>query len=94
MSEGPRKCKKLPVVVESFQYDGTNAAAIEEWSGGAAARVHRDIVDGPEDSRLSVSTREGLMMAYPGDYIMRGVKGEFYPCGEEIYRETYEEVEP
>ena len=92
MSEGPRKCKKLPVVVESFQYDGTNAAAIEEWSGGAAKRHNPDINDGGP-ARMIVHTREGVVMAAPGDYIMRGVRDDFYPCGEEIYRETYEEVE-
>jgi len=62
-------------------------AAIVNWSKGA--------VSGWFDSAyfLSVRTREGVMRADPGDWIICGVAGEFYPCKPEIFEATYEPVE-
>lgn len=47
----------------------------------------------PRDGRLIISTLEGLHWANPGDYIIRGVQGEFYPCKPDIFEQTYEPVE-
>ena len=42
---------------------------------------------------LYIETLEGTMQANPGDYIIRGVKGEYYPCKPDIFEATYEPVE-
>ena len=42
--------------------------------------------------RIEIQTLEGTMCAYPGDYIIKGVNGEFYPCKEDVFKKTYEEV--
>ena len=47
----------------------------------------------PRDGRLIISTLEGLHWADEGDWIIRGVQGEFYPCKDAIFRETYQPAE-
>lgn len=81
--------RKRPVVIEAMLYDGTNAAAISAWASDA------DIIEG-KGSRLGqlfVSTLEGTMTAGVGDWIIRGVAGEFYPCKPDIFEATYEAAE-
>lgn len=56
---------------------------LEEWCGG---NVTRDAL-GP---CIEINTLEGAMLARPGDWIIKGVKGEFYPCKPEIFAATYE----
>jgi hypothetical protein len=46
----------------------------------------------PSDGRLYIPTLEGTHAADPGDWIIRGVKGEFYPCKPDIFAATYDEV--
>ena len=46
-----------------------------------------------EESILKIETLEGVMVATEGDYIIKGVQGEFYPCKPDIFLETYEEIE-
>ena len=43
--------------------------------------------------RVEIDTREGTVVGEPGDYLIVGVEGEIYPCGREIFEQTYEEVE-
>lgn len=80
--------RKKPVVIEAMQWDGTEAsqAEIVTWSNG--------IVEGWFDQEyyLLVNTLEGRMRALPGDYIVKGVQGEFYPCKPDIFDATYEAV--
>lgn len=45
-------------------------------------------------TKQEIETREGKLYAYPGDWIITGIKGEKYPCDNEIFRETYEPVDP
>ncbi len=83
-----KKYRKKPVVVEAIQYTGNNFADLVEFIGGIEERhkidIHRD--------SIFIKTLEGDMQAKKGDYIIRGVKGELYPCREDIFNETYEEV--
>lgn len=53
----------------------------------AGALVHRGPVN------IAISTLEGLIRASKGDYIIKGIAGEFYPCKPDIFKATYEEVE-
>lgn len=78
--------RKRPVEVEAVQWDGTaeGARPIIEWIGPAAR--HTDYT-GPA---ILVQTLEGSMTARSGDWIIKGVKGEFYPCKPDIFAATYE----
>lgn len=92
----PTKYRKKPVVIEAMQYDGTAGRATEiiDWalSQGGTITYHCDDDGSCErDSHvLAVRTLEGAMTALPGDWIIRGVQGEFYPCKPDIFEATYE----
>lgn len=45
------------------------------------------------DERVEIDTREGTIVGEPGDWLITGVEGEVYPCGDQIFRQTYEPVE-
>lgn len=82
--------RKKPVVIEAVKFGGssTDVAAIQKWiAGGEYQEPHittRDI------RSLEIHTLEGVMTADPGDWIIRGVNGEFYPCKPDIFDATYE----
>lgn len=87
--------RKKPVIVRAMQWDGSikSADEIEEWSGGKTKCQGR--CDGGFDTRtlkvgIYIETLEGEMRADPNDWIIRGVKGEFYPCKPDIFAATYE----
>lgn len=75
---------KRPVVVEAIQWDGTNFDEIKAFAG-------ENIMKLPEFSALKVFTLEGPMIASHGDYIIKGIKGEFYPCKPDVFRATYDD---
>lgn len=78
--------RKRPIVVEAVRYDGSpgSAAFLVEWSRG---KVNADVA-------MSVTTLEGEMRFTEGDYVIRGVEGEFYPCKRSVFEASYEEVTP
>jgi len=84
------KFRKKPVVIEARQWDGfcTTAERLMQWM--RTHGVSSVYTDGP--SALTICTLEGDMIAVPGDWIIQGVKGEFYPCKPDIFEATYEEV--
>lgn len=75
--------RKKPVVIEAIKFD-ENFEEIEEFVGGYAEF---------RDGDLIVATLEGPLHASDGDYIIKGVKGEFYPCKPDIFEMTYELAE-
>lgn len=81
------KYRKKPVVIEAVKFDGSEESAqeIDMFVG-----QHIEACDGG----LLISTLEGTYRAVPGDWIIKGVKGEFYPpCKPDIFAMTYESVE-
>jgi len=80
--------RKKPVVIEAMQYDGSEESqrAIVNWTNGKA----EGWVD--TEYHLVIRTLEGNHRANAGDWIIRGVQGEFYPCKPDIFEETYEPV--
>lgn len=78
------KFRKKPVVVEAVQFLGENRNDIAEFVGSNLVLI--------EDG-LMIKTLEGIMVANTGDWIIRGVKGEFYPCKPDIFAATYEPAE-
>jgi len=91
--------RKLPVEVEAIRvpdfYNDHGKhkewLAVSEWMDehGCLAKT---TYDGPMVTGWDISTLEGVMHAGYGDWIIRGVKGEFYPCRDDIFRATYEAV--
>ena len=86
-----KKYRKLPVVIEAIQFTGTkeNSHDITEFIKGGLFFPTKM----PKYERLVITTLEGEMTARVGDWIIKGVKGEFYPCKPDIFEKTYEEVD-
>jgi hypothetical protein len=91
------KYRKKPVVIEAMQFtgvppDATNATPIIDWilAGDGTARLH--ILD-DDGAQIAIDTLEGTMRADVGDWVIRGLQGEFYPCKPYIFKATYESVE-
>ena len=85
-SKNIAKYRKKPVVIEAVQFNGRNSADIHEFCGDKVREpVGKDY--------LEIETLEGIHIASPGDYIIKGIKGEFYPCKPDIFEKTYELVE-
>jgi len=87
--------RKKPVVIEAQRWDGTvqGATPIIDWilDGPLAAR-YEDATFEREGDRIAIDTLEGTITASPGDWIIKGVQGEFYPCKPDIFDATYEAV--
>lgn len=83
-----KKFRKKPVVIEAIQYDGTKESfeKIGKWMGNPKDYVAL------RDRTLIIPTLESPHEASIGDWIIKGVKNEFYPCKPDIFDETYEEV--
>jgi hypothetical protein len=85
--------RKRPVVIEALQIptkaEEFTDAYFVKW-GRLMAFLHDDDWEITEDKGVLIRTLEGKMKADPGDWIIRGVKGEPYPCKPEIFKETYE----
>ena len=79
------KFRKKPVVIEAMQYDVGNPSLALDFLGSANCTL--------DDMGLIIRTLEGDMTVGPGDWIIKGVKGEFYPCKLDIFEATYESIE-
>ena len=86
------KFRKKPVVIEAVQWfkDGDHPAVIH--SSAMHAKPISPGILYPSNKRY-IKTLEGNMGVTPGDWIIRGVKGELYPCKPDIFEATYESVE-
>ncbi len=76
-----KKYRKKPVVIEACQFNGKNIGDIFSWM-----KTRRSM----NGNTLVIHTLEGDMYVSPGDWIICGVHGEFYPCKPDIFNETYE----
>ena len=75
--------RKIPVDIEALQWSGDNLEEVRRFCPLAS------IID----NGLSIFTLEGSMDASVGDYIIKGVKGEFYPCKPDVFQLTYKKVD-
>ena len=103
---GVKKYRKLPVIIEARQLIGTTAEthAVYLWIAQNTLGPFEPlgVIEGrqpcppsgvsidPRDGRLMIATLEGFCHADIGDWIIRGVAGEFYPCKPDIFAKTYE----
>ena len=90
---------KKPVVIQALQWTGNNLKEIITFTDGPpdvrsghAGMKWEEYEDLVEKEGLKIYTLEGKMSASVGDYIIKGVRGEFYPCKQDIFKETYLEV--
>jgi hypothetical protein len=87
------KYRKKPVVIEALQWTGENVNEVLEFVNRADIRITNHMRDGEMKSEIHIHTLEGPMHASQGDWIIKGVRGEFYPCKPDIFEETYEPAE-
>lgn len=90
------KYRKKPVVIEAIQFNGFNPKQIKDFVGDACTVDYNDAayqagvrgigVD------ITIHTLEGDMKVSRGDYVIKGVNGEFYPCKPDIFEKTYEPI--
>lgn len=104
----PNRYRKKPVVIEATQWDGTaeDAASVIDWilSHGETARYHEARSESLSPYRpgdlnvvhipacIVIDTLEGHMTCSAGDFVIKGVADEFYPCKPEIFAATYESL--
>lgn len=85
--------RKRPVVVEAWEFTRDSLKAADSW----VRRYQNDIKlvsqYGGEVLYIEIKTLEGTMRAELGDYIIKGVQGEFYPCKPDIFEATYLKAE-
>lgn len=82
--------RKKPVVIEAFQWTGDVSQTEDPKWIVDAIKTGKVIVG---KNLVQIETLEGVMEAKSGDWIIKGVKGEIYPCKPDIFEATYEEVE-
>ena len=90
-----RKYPKKPVEIEAIKYDGKNADDCIKFieNGQVICWKKKEVFPySKPEIRIMIETLEGVMQARPGDYIIRGVNGEYYPCKPDIFEKTYEKV--
>jgi len=100
----PKTYRKRPVVIEAMQLTGSSGEihAVYQWvenntqgsfdpldpiTPGSGVSID------PSTGFMLIATLEGVMQAKPGDYIIRGIQGEFYPCKPDIFEASYEPAE-
>ena len=84
------KYRKKPVVIEAVQFTGSNAFEVWAFMG------RLDLIDNMDLHNTDhpvIRTLEGTMNTSPGDWIIKGIAGEFYPCKPDIFAKTYEPVD-
>jgi len=79
-----KRYRKKPVVIEAVQFDGTNEKEVIEFTNNIARRI------ATHTPLIVISTLEGDMNANIGDWIIKGIKNEFYPCKPDIFDVSYE----
>lgn len=92
------KARKKPVEIEAMQWDGHNTSEVIDWilANGPRTACWVEAVATftyVKPQCIEIDTLEGVMEAMVGDWIIRGVEDEFYPCKPQIFDKTYDVVE-
>lgn len=80
---------KRPIVIEAMQFNEANAPDIVEWGQRSVTLVEGRTSD---KEWLEIFTLEGVMTANYGDWIIKGINDEFYPCKDDVFKKTYDPV--
>jgi hypothetical protein len=81
------KYRKKPVIIEAIQFNSNDISPMLNAWGSSFGRC---VIEQEADSHLVIYTLEGNHIANMGDWIIKGIKGEFYPCKPDIFELTYE----
>jgi hypothetical protein len=88
--------RKKPVVIEAVQFNGfdqeTGQVVLSDRPEWLVSEFGNKVLFFGERDTLTIQTLEGTMTASVGDFIIKGVQGEFYPCKPDIFEKTYEKV--
>lgn len=90
------KARKKPVIVECIQWTGDNLQEIRDFVGDYLFELKTQTINLKKQevkertTGIKIKTLEGNHLCNIGDYIIKGVQGEFYPCKPDIFKETYE----
>ncbi len=89
------KYRKKPVIIDAIQWDGTYSGTlrIEELFKGLVTQAKNYHLIDDTCCYWKIGTLEGGHFVSPGDFIIKGIAGEFYPCKPDIFEKTYENVE-
>ncbi len=93
-----KKFRKKPLIVEALRWDGMDHRGMYDFLEGhndrylAVTGDNFEIDHNKGGGGLVIRTLEGKLFASIGDWIIKGVQGEFYPCKPDVFEETYEEV--
>ena len=90
----PGRFRKKPVVIDALRFDRTNGTIAAKWCGGRWVAEVKPSDSSDVSEWIVIPTLEGNMRADVGDWIIRGVAGEFYPCKPDIFAATYEPEVP
>lgn len=85
------KYRKKPVIIEAVQLNIANWEAVCNLTKHSERKIKGSIIS--YEMQVEIETLEGVMLAREGDYIIKGIKGEIYPCKPDIFKATYEKVE-
>jgi hypothetical protein len=89
-----RRFRKRPVEIEAMQWTGRNLAEMKEFAPSVFSP--NDPEDRPEDPDITAEVYDNLhstwVGVHDGDWVIRGIRGEFYPCRPDVFAETYEPV--
>ena len=89
----PKNYRKKPVVIQAMRMAGDTADlhGVYKWVEGRKPFPESGVSIDPRDGRMIIATLEGLHWVDLGDWVIRGVAGEFHPCKAPIFSETYEQ---
>jgi len=82
-----KKYVKKPVIIEAVQYLTDNHEEVRAFMGAFP------FIYEPLDQTISISTLEGDLIVRHGDYVIKGIAGEFYPCKPDIFKDSYTEID-
>jgi len=86
------KFRKKPIVIEAMKYYSGEEDKIIYWAHSELHPSTNSIITKDYGPTLKIRTLEGYINASPGDWIIKGIQNEFYPCKPDIFEKTYEEV--
>lgn len=78
------KYRKNPIIIEAIKYNSYNLKEVRKFCNKIEYNLNR--------RKMYIPTLEGIMEVKEGDQIIKGVKGEFYPCKADIFEKTYERI--
>lgn len=81
-----KRYRKKPLVITAVKWDGENYLEVNKLGGISTFVVQ------PNNGTILINTLEGRIVALKGDYIIKGIAGELYPCKAKIFEASYEEV--